>query len=333
MGIEFGSTRIKAVLVDENNMPIASGDHDWENRLENGVWTYTLEDIWTGLQDCYQKMTENVKGKYGVAVEKLAAIGFSAMMHGYLAFDKEGNLLVPFRTWRNTITQEASEALTKVFNFHVPQRWSIAHLYQAILSGEDHVKDIAFFTTLAGYIHWKLSGKTDELIVRQASAPSHYNIALLPDFGRSHLAGPEAQQELNAAVAIASSVAERLIRRGVPFCTVVPTKQGIERFEVCTERDFHELLPRWLSFPVQETGGSGLRYFVMEHLDRYFTRLLIFSAGRYEQDLSGLDSRVGVLVLSAVSGIKTVRVEGSGSCSIMELPTEQDINEVYRVVC
>lgn len=182
-------------------------------------------------------------------------------------------------------------------------------------------------------IHWKLSGKTDELIVRQASAPSHYNIALLPDFGRSHLAGPEAQQELNAAVAIASSVAERLIRRGVPFCTVVPTKQGIERFEVCTERDFHELLPRWLSFPVQETGGSGLRYFVMEHLDRYFTRLLIFSAGRYEQDLSGLDSRVGVLVLSAVSGIKTVRVEGSGSCSIMELPTEQDINEVYRVVC
>ena len=182
-------------------------------------------------------------------------------------------------------------------------------------------------------IHWKLSGKTDELIVRQASAPSHYNIALLPDFGRSHLAGPKAQQELNAAVAIASSVAERLIRRGVPFCTVVPTKQGIERFEVCTERDFHELLPRWLSFPVQETGGSGLRYFVMEHLDRYFTRLLIFSAGRYEQDLSGLDSRVGVLVLSAVSGIKAARVEGSGSCSIMELPAEQDTNEVYRVVC
>ena len=139
LGIEFGSTRIKAVLVDENNMPIASGDHDWENRLENGVWTYTLEDIWTGLQDCYQKMTEDVKEKYGVAVEKLAAIGFSAMMHGYLAFDKEGNLLVPFRTWRNTITQEASEALTKVFNFHVPQ--------------------VDFFTTLDGYIHWQLTGE------------------------------------------------------------------------------------------------------------------------------------------------------------------------------
>ena len=159
LGIEFGSTRIKAVLVDENNMPIASGDHDWENRLENGVWTYTLEDIWTGLQDCYQKMTEDVKEKYGVAVEKLAAIGFSAMMHGYLAFDKEGNLLVPFRTWRNTITQEASEALAKVFNFHVPQRWSIAHLYQAILNGEEHVPQVDFFTTLDGYIHWQLTGE------------------------------------------------------------------------------------------------------------------------------------------------------------------------------
>lgn len=159
LGIEFGSTRIKAVLVDENNMPIASGDHDWENRLENGVWTYTLEDIWTGLQDCYQKMTEDVKEKYGVAVEKLAAVGFSAMMHGYLAFDKEGNLLVPFRTWRNTITQEASEALTKVFNFHVPQRWSIAHLYQAILNGEEHVPQVDFFTTLDGYIHWQLTGE------------------------------------------------------------------------------------------------------------------------------------------------------------------------------
>ena len=159
LGIEFGSTRIKAVLIDENNMPIASGDHDWENRLENGVWTYTLEDIWTGLQDCYQKMTEDVKEKYGVAVEKLAAIGFSAMMHGYLAFDKEGNLLVPFRTWRNTITQEASEALTKVFNFHVPQRWSISHLYQAILNGEEHVPQVDFFTTLDGYIHWQLTGE------------------------------------------------------------------------------------------------------------------------------------------------------------------------------
>ncbi len=159
LGIEFGSTRIKAVLVDENNTPIASGAHDWENRLENGIWTYTLEDIWTGLQDCYKKMTEDVQKQYGVAVEKLGAIGFSAMMHGYLAFDRAGELLVPFRTWRNTITQEASEALTEAFQFHIPQRWSIAHLYQAILNGEAHVPDVDFVTTLDGYIHWQLTGE------------------------------------------------------------------------------------------------------------------------------------------------------------------------------
>ena len=159
LGIEFGSTRIKAVLTNEENAPIAQGAHDWENRLENGVWTYTLDDIWTGLQDCYKKMAEDVMEQYGVKVEKLAGIGFSAMMHGYLAFDKDGNLLVPFRTWRNTITQQASEALTEAFQFHIPQRWSIAHLYQAILNGEEHVPQVDFFTTLDGYIHWQLTGE------------------------------------------------------------------------------------------------------------------------------------------------------------------------------
>ena len=159
LGIEFGSTRIKAVLVDEDRKPIASGAHDWENRQEKGVWTYTLDDIWTGLQDCYKKMAEDVMEQYGVKVEKLAGIGFSAMMHGYLAFDKDGNLLVPFRTWRNTITQQASEALTEAFQFHIPQRWSIAHLYQAILNGEEHVPQVDFFTTLDGYIHWQLTGE------------------------------------------------------------------------------------------------------------------------------------------------------------------------------
>ena len=159
LGIEFGSTRIKAVLVGEDNAPVASGSHDWENRLENGIWTYSLEDIWTGLQDSYTKMAQDVKERYGVTLTKVGAIGFSAMMHGYMVFDKEENLLVPFRTWRNTITGEASEKLTKLFDFNIPQRWSIAHLYQAILNGEEHVKDIAFQTTLAGYIHWKLTGE------------------------------------------------------------------------------------------------------------------------------------------------------------------------------
>lgn len=159
LGIEFGSTRIKAVLIDDKHNPIASGDHVWENRLENGIWTYSLEDIWNGLQNSYAKLAQDVKEKYGVTLSKVGAIGFSAMMHGYMAFDHQGNLLVPFRTWRNGITEEASEKLTELFQYNIPQRWSISHLYQAILNGEDHVKEVAFFTTLSGYIHWKLTSE------------------------------------------------------------------------------------------------------------------------------------------------------------------------------
>ncbi len=159
LGIEFGSTRIKGVLIDENHAPIASGDHVWENRLENGVWTYSLDDIWTGLQDTYANLRKDVMEKYGVEIKKLAAIGFSGMMHGYMPFDKDENLLVPFRTWRNTITGPAAKELTELLNFNMPQRWSISHLYQAILNNEEHVKDIAYFTTLAGYIHWQMTGE------------------------------------------------------------------------------------------------------------------------------------------------------------------------------
>ena len=159
LGIEFGSTRIKAVLVDDANKPIASGSHEWENQLKDGIWTYSIDMIWEGLQHTYKEMTEDVEKQYGVKVEKLAALGFSAMMHGYMAFGADDEILVPFRTWRNAITEEASEKLTKLFNYNIPQRWSIAHLYQAILNGEDHVKDIKFQTTLAGYIHWKLTGR------------------------------------------------------------------------------------------------------------------------------------------------------------------------------
>ena len=159
LGIEFGSTRIKAVLVDEANAPIASGSHEWENQLVDGIWTYSLDAIWNGLQDCYRDMTEDVKAKYGVEVTSLAGIGFSAMMHGYMPFNAAGELMVPFRTWRNTITEQASEELTELFQFHIPQRWTIAHLYQAILNGEEHVKDIAFVSTLAEYIHWQLTGE------------------------------------------------------------------------------------------------------------------------------------------------------------------------------
>lgn len=159
LGIEFGSTRIKAVLVDVSHTPIAMGTYDWENRLENNIWTYSLEDIRKGLQGCYKSLADDVEAKYGEKLTTLGALGFSGMMHGYMPFNAEGELLVPFRTWRNTMTEEACKKLIPVFNFNIPQRWSIAHLYQAILSGEEHVKDIAFFTTLAGYIHWKLSGE------------------------------------------------------------------------------------------------------------------------------------------------------------------------------
>lgn len=159
LGIEFGSTRIKGVLIDSEYNPIASGAHDWENRLESGIWTYSLDDIWSGIQDCYSQLAADVQSKYGVELSTIGGMGFSAMMHGYMAFNADGKLLVPFRTWRNTQQEAASNKLTEVFNFHIPQRWSIAHLYQAILNKEDHVKDITFFTTLAGYIQWQLTGE------------------------------------------------------------------------------------------------------------------------------------------------------------------------------
>ncbi len=159
LGIEFGSTRIKAVLIDETHTPIASGSHKWENRLEEGFWTYSLEDIWNGLRECYKDLTQDVRTRYGVGIKKLSAIGFSAMMHGYMAFDKERNLLVPFRTWRNSTTGQAAKKLTEIFDYNIPERWSIAHLYQAVLNGEEHVKNIDYVTTLAGYIHWKMTGE------------------------------------------------------------------------------------------------------------------------------------------------------------------------------
>lgn len=159
LGIELGSTRIKAVLIGKDNIPIASGSHDWENSYVNNIWTYSLEEIWKGVQDSYQKMAGEVKHTYGITLQTVGSIGVSAMMHGYMAFDKEGELLVPFRTWRNNITEQASKELTELFNYQVPQRWSIAHLYQALLNQEEHISDINFQTTLAGYIHWKLTGE------------------------------------------------------------------------------------------------------------------------------------------------------------------------------
>jgi sugar (pentulose or hexulose) kinase len=158
LGIEFGSTRIKAALIGADHTTIASGSYDWENQYENGIWTYSLDDVWTGLQESYRNLSSEVLQKYNVPLQTIGAIGFSGMMHGYMAFDKDENLLVPFRTWRNTITGQAAAELTDLFQFNIPQRWSIAHLHQAILNQEPHIKDVSFLTTLAGYVHWKLTG-------------------------------------------------------------------------------------------------------------------------------------------------------------------------------
>ena len=164
LGIEFGSTRIKAVLIDEDNNPIAQGSHEWENQLVDGLWTYSIDMIWSGLQDCYADLRKNVREQYDIEIETLAAIGISAMMHGYMAFNDNDSgfykeTLVPFRTWRNTNTAKAAAELSELFVFNIPLRWSISHLYQAILNGEEHVKDITFLTTLAGYIHWQITGE------------------------------------------------------------------------------------------------------------------------------------------------------------------------------
>lgn len=159
LGIEFGSTRIKAVLIDDTYRTIASGDYGWASHLENGLWSYTVEEIWKGLQSAYAEMAGDVEAAYGEKLTHIGHIGFSAMMHGYLAFDEAGELLVPFRTWQNTNTHEAHEKLSELFQYNIPERWSIAHLYQCVLNNEEHISKVAFFTTLAGYVHWKLTGK------------------------------------------------------------------------------------------------------------------------------------------------------------------------------
>lgn len=159
LGIEFGSTRIKAVLIDKEHHVLAQGSKEWENRLVNGIWTYSMADVREGLQSCYADLKKNIRDRFGIVPTTFGAVGISGMMHGYLPFDRNGEQLAEFRTWRNTITGEAAKRLTSVFNFNIPQRWSIAHLYQAILNNESHVRDIARLTTLAGQVHYELTGK------------------------------------------------------------------------------------------------------------------------------------------------------------------------------
>ncbi len=159
LGIELGSTRIKAVLIGPDHTPLATGSHDWDNQFVNRIWTYSLDAVWEGVQACFAALAADVRAKHGVVLSTVGSIGVSAMMHGYLAFDADGELLVPFRTWRNTITGQAAEELSALFDHNIPQRWSIAHLYQAIRNGEEHVGRIAQLTTLSGYVHARLTGE------------------------------------------------------------------------------------------------------------------------------------------------------------------------------
>jgi sugar (pentulose or hexulose) kinase len=198
VGIEFGSTRIKAVMIDSANEPVAGGAFDWENSLVDGVWTYSLEEIANGLQTSFANLKKDVAEKYGVKLTKIKALGISAMMHGYLAFDKDEKLLVPFRTWRNTITGEASLKLSELFNFPVPERWSISHFYQAILKKEPHVPQIKNVYTLAAYIHYMLTGQK---VIGVGDASGMFPVKLngsKADYNADYIAKFEALPEVSA---------------------------------------------------------------------------------------------------------------------------------------
>ena len=235
LGIEFGSTRIKAVLIGPEHTPLAQGDYTWENQLHNGIWTYPLEQVWQGLQSAYAALAADVQQKYGCTLTKVGCIGISAMMHGYLAFDANGELLVPFRTWRNTITGAAAEELTAAFGFNIPQRWSIAHLYQAMLNKEEHLSKLDFFTTLAGYVHWQLTGHK-VLGVGDASGmfpidstTGGYDAAMLQKFNTMAAANSVAPRTGNVSAGtsiFAMVVLEKALSKVYPEIDMVTTPAG-----------------------------------------------------------------------------------------------------------
>ena len=239
LGIELGSTRIKAVLVGPGGAVLATGSHEWSNQFVDGLWTYDLESVWTGVQDCYARLAADVESRYAVPLTTVGALGVSAMMHGYLAFDGDGELLVPFRTWRNSNTDAASGELTELFGHNIPHRWSVAHVYQAILDGEEHVARLAHLTTLAGYVHWQLSG---EKVLGVGDASGMFPIDIeTGDYDRTMAAQfgalarvrelPWQLDDVLPAVAVAGETAGRLtddgarlldpggtLRAGVPMC-------------------------------------------------------------------------------------------------------------------
>ena len=239
LGIELGSTRIKAVLTGPDHAPIAVGSHAWENQFVDRMWTYSLDSVWAGLQQCYAALAADVQQRYDAELASVGSLGVSGMMHGYLAFDSDGELLTPFRTWRNTNTGDASERLSTQFGHNIPHRWSVAHLYQAILNGEDHVSRIGHLTTLAGYVHWRLTGEK-VLGIGDASgmfpidiATGNYDAVMLSEFDQlAAEAGvelalvdrlPMIRRAAEEAGALTESGAKLLdptgrLRPGVPMC-------------------------------------------------------------------------------------------------------------------
>lgn len=276
LGIELGSTRIKAVLIDDGHTPLASGSHAWENRLENGIWTYSLDDIWGGLRACFASLGEDYQKKYGSPLATVGGMGISGMMHGFMAFDAAGELLVPFRTWRNTITAEAAQKLTEAFSFNIPQRWSIAHLYRSMLEGEPYIKRIARVSTLAGYVHEMLTG-VRAVGVGEASGmfpicANAYDKAMLQTFDELAADMPWKLCDIFPAVLTAGEKAGRLteagarlldptgtLRAGIPFC---PPEGDAGTGMVAT----NSILPR--------TGNvsAGTSVFLMAVLERPLSR-------------------------------------------------------------
>lgn len=239
LGIELGSTRIKGVLIDYQGNVLAIGIHDWENSLVDNIWTYDLEEIHSGIRNCYRSLREDVEQKYGVVLQNIGAIGVSAMMHGYMALDKEGKQLAPFQTWRNTNTQKAADELTELLDFNIPLRWTVAHLYQRILDGEEHVSAIDYVSTLSGYIHLKLSGQRvigvgdaagmfpigsdmhdyDEDMVRKFDAllePYGYSWKMRDIFPRVLVAGENAGTLTEEGAAFLDETGN--LKAGIPLC-------------------------------------------------------------------------------------------------------------------
>lgn len=249
LGVEFGSTRIKAVLIGEDHTALASGSYDWENRYENDVWTYHLEDVWKGLQESYRRLKDEVLEKYGVPLQTVGALGFSGMMHGYLAFDTAGCQITPFRTWRNTMTEKAAEQLTDLFDFAIPQRWSIAHLYQTILNSEPHIMEIAYLTTLAGYVHWKLTG---ERVLGIGEASGMFPIdSATNDYDARRIALFEALPEVEAFSWRLRDILPRVLMAGEP--AGVLTAEGAKLIDP-TE----ELQPGIPLCPPEGDAGTGM---------------------------------------------------------------------------